>query len=109
MEKTNWASEDVRYLTSTMLSPGWTVAATRQACCPPPAPYDRSPVIYLPPNAYGLVTALKGAYAVTPMVVKPKPSDSDPGSAAMVGWKTMQGAVILNDAWMIRAEVAGTA
>jgi len=49
-------------------------------------------------------------HAVTPMVVNPKPSDSDPlGQRGHAAWKSMQTAVILNDAWMVRAEVAATA
>ena len=37
-------------------------------------------------------------------------SDSDPlAQRGHVGWKTMQTAVILNDAWMIRLECAATA
>jgi N4-gp56 family major capsid protein len=44
------------------------------------------------------------------MVVNPKPSDSDPlAQRGHVAWKSMQKAVILNDAWMVRVEVAVTA
>ena len=55
---------------------------------------DVYPVIYLGANAYGII-ALKGQYAVTPMVVNPKPSDSDPlAQRGSVSWKAMQTAVI---------------
>lgn len=102
--------DDVRYVTSsifesfpdaggakgTMLSTGGTSA-------------DVYPVLYLGRDAYGLI-ALKGQYAVTPMVVNPKPSDSDPlAQRGSVSWKAYQTAVILNDAWMVRAECAATA
>jgi len=70
---------------------------------------DVYPVLYVARDAYGIV-ALKGMFAVTPMVVNPKPSDSDPlAQRGHVGWKSMQTAVILNDAWMVRGEVAATA
>jgi N4-gp56 family major capsid protein len=60
-------------------------------------------------DAYGIV-ALKGAFALTPMVVNPKPSDSDPlAQRGHVSWKGMQTAVILNDAFQIRVEVAARA
>ena len=70
---------------------------------------DVYPIIYVGTDSYGLI-ALKGQFAITPMVVNPKPSDSDPlAQRGHVGWKTMQTAVILNDLWMARAEVAVTA
>jgi N4-gp56 family major capsid protein len=102
--------EDTRYLSSTIFAPwadaggakGTMISTTGTSA-------DVYPVLYLAANAYGLV-ALKGMFAVTPMVVNPKPSDSDPlAQRGHVGWKSMQGAVILNDAWMARAEVAATA
>jgi N4-gp56 family major capsid protein len=44
------------------------------------------------------------------MVVNPKPSDSDPlAQRGHVSWKGMQTAVVLNDAFMIRCEVAARA
>jgi N4-gp56 family major capsid protein len=70
---------------------------------------DVYPVLYLASDAYGII-ALKGAFAVTPMVVNPKPSDSDPlAQRGHVSWKGMQTAAILNDFWMVRAECAATA
>jgi hypothetical protein len=70
---------------------------------------DVYPILFLGADAYGIV-ALKGMFAITPMVVNPKPSDSDPlAQRGSVGWKTLQTAVILNDSWMLRAEVAATA
>lgn len=102
--------EDVRYLSSTifvpwangggdkgsMLSTGGTKA-------------DVYPVLYLARDAYGIVP-LKGKTSITPMVVNPKPSDSDPlAQRGHVSWKSMQTAVILQDLWMCRLEVAATA
>ena len=103
--------EDVRYLTSTIFE-AWVNAGATGAATMLGGDTDRCdvyPILYVAQNAYGIV-ALKGMYAVTPMVVNPKPSDSDPlAQRGHAGWKTMQGAVILNDAWMVRAEVAATA
>lgn len=59
-------------------------------------------------DSYGIVP-LKGANALTPIVVNPNPSDSDPlGQRGHVGWKTCQTAVILNSAWLIKFMCAVT-
>lgn len=102
--------EDVRYLSSTIFEP-WADAggAKGTMLSTSGTSADVYPIIFLARDAYGIV-ALKGMWAVTPMVVNPKPSDSDPlAQRGHVGWKAMQTAVILNDAWMIRAEVGATA
>lgn len=81
--------------TSTMESTGGSVA-------------DVYPVIVFGQDAFACVP-LKGKTSVTPMVVKAKPSDSDPlAQRSKAGWKAMFAAVILNDAWMVRIEVAAT-
>lgn len=102
--------EDVRYVTSTVFEP-WADdgGAKGSMLSTTGTNADVYPILYLARDAYGTV-ALKGANAITPMVVNPKPSDSDPlAQRGHVGWKAMQTAVILNDAWMVRAEVAATA
>lgn len=102
--------EDVRYVSSTIFEP-WADAggAKGTMLSTSGTNADVYPVLYVARDAYGIV-ALKGMFAVTPMVVNPKPSDSDPlAQRGHVGWKAMQTAVILNDAWMVRAEVAATA
>lgn len=102
--------EDVRYLTSTIFTP-WPDAGGAKGLMTSTTGVnaDVYPILYLANNAYGIV-ALKGMFALTPMVVNPKPSDSDPlAQRGRVAWKAMQGAVILNDAWMCRGEVAVTA
>jgi len=69
---------------------------------------DVYPILFLGKNAAATV-ALKGANAITPTVINPKPSKSDPlGQRGYMGWKTYSTAVILNDAWMAVAEVAAT-
>lgn len=102
--------EDVRYVSSTIFEPfadaggakGLMLSTTGVSA-------DVYPILFLARDAYGIV-ALKGMFAVTPMVVNPKPSDSDPlAQRGHVSWKAMQTAVILNDAFMVRGEVAATA
>lgn len=101
--------EEVRYVESTIFEP-WANAggAKGTMLSTGGTNADVYPILYLARDAYGIV-ALKGMFAVTPMVVNPKPSDSDPlAQRGHVSWKAMQTAVILNDAWMLRAEVAAT-
>lgn len=107
--------EDVRYLKSTIFSPylasgSATVTgkinsndSTGTAKC------DVYPVLYFGKDAYGII-ALKGKFAIAPMVLNPGvPRGGDPlGQRGSVSWKTMQGAVILNDAWMAVGEWACT-
>lgn len=102
--------EDVRYVTSTIFEPWANGGGAKLAMLSTSGVNaDVYPVLYIARDAYGIV-ALKGMFAVTPMVVNPKPSDSDPlAQRGHVGWKAMQTAVILNDAWMVRGEVAATA
>lgn len=102
--------EDVRYLSSTVFEPylsaggahGGVILSTNSVNA------DVYPILYLAANSYGLI-ALKGMFAVTPMVVNPKPSDSDPlAQRGSVSWKAYQTAVILQDAWLCRTEVAAS-
>ena len=81
---------------NTMISSGGTSA-------------DVYPILYLAKDAYGIVP-LKGQNSLTPMIINPTPSESDPlAQRAHVSWKAMHTCVILNQAWMVRAEVAATA
>lgn len=102
--------DDVRYVTSTIfesLPNAGGAKGLMQSTAGTSA--DVYPVLVLGRDAYGII-AHKGAFAVTPTVVNPKPSDSDPlGQRGHAGWKTLQTAVILNDFFMIRLEVAATA
>lgn len=102
--------EDVRYVSSTIFEPFVDAGAAKGAMLSSAGVNaDVYPILFLGADAYAIV-ALKGAFAITPMVVNPSPSDSDPlAQRGSVGWKTMQGCVILNDAWMVRGEVAATA
>lgn len=71
---------------------------------------DVYPILYIGKEAYGTVP-LKGANAITPMVLNPgKPSKSDPmGQRGYVSWKAYYTAVILNENWMARLESAAKA
>lgn len=101
--------EDVRYVSSTVFEPWAGAGAAGETMLQTGAKSDVYPILFVASDAYGIV-ALKGMFAVTPMVVNPKPSDSDPlAQRGHVSWKAMQTAVILNDAWMVRGEVAATA
>jgi len=90
--------EDVRYVTSTIFDPwidsGAAVDGTKLSTGG--ANNDVYPILYIARDAYGIVP-LKGKNAITPMVVNPKPSDSDPLAQR-----------VLNDLWMVRAEVAAS-
>ncbi|MCH8505363.1 MAG: N4-gp56 family major capsid protein [Ectothiorhodospiraceae bacterium] len=101
--------EDVRYILSTIYLPWEGAGATGGTnVLETDDDADVYPVLYIARDSYGIVP-LKGKTSLTPMVVNPKPSDSDPlAQRGHVGWKSMQTAVILNDMWMARAEVAVT-
>lgn len=99
--------EDVRYLATTISEPfagggaasGTNVLETSSVA-------DVYSIIYLARDAYGIV-AFKGQNAMTPMVVNPKASDSDPlAQRGHVGWKGYNATIILNDFWMARVECA---
>jgi N4-gp56 family major capsid protein len=105
--------EDVRYIYSTIFVPWADGGAAKsgsgtEMISTAGTNADIYPIIYLGSNAYGIVP-LKGPNAIVPMVVNPTPSDSDPlAQRGHVSWKSMQKAVILNDAWMLRAETSVT-
>jgi len=104
--------EDVRYITSTIITPwadagglasgsGTTMISTTGTNA------DVYPVLYFAADAFG-VTPLKGANALKPFVVNPGvPRGGDElGQRGWIGWKTYFTAVILNQLWMARAEIA---
>ena len=104
---------DVRYILTTICEP-WTAAGECGAAGGADVLENGAgeahvyPILYLARDAYGLVP-LKGKSSITPMVVNPKPSDSDPiAQRGHVSWKAMNSTIILNDFWMVRGEVACT-
>jgi N4-gp56 family major capsid protein len=69
---------------------------------------DVYPILFFGQDAFA-VCPLKGKFALTPSVVMAKPSDSDPlAQRSHVGYKFYFAAVILNQTWMARLEVAVT-
>ena len=71
---------------------------------------DVYPVLTLGKEAYGIVP-LRGMGSVSPSIipVNQKTKDDPLGQRGYVGWKAWHAAVILNNAWMARLEVAVTA
>ena len=103
--------EDVRYVLSPELS-SWADAggAKGSMVSTTGTSADVYPVLYFGKEAFATVP-LKGARAMTPMVLNPgTPDKSDPlGQRGYVSWKAYFTAVILNQTWMARLEVAVTA
>lgn len=101
--------EDVRYLKSTIFTPYAGAGAATTTMLATGGLADIYPVMYFGKDAYGMI-ALKGKYAITPMVLNPGiPRGGDPlGQRGSVSWKTMQTTVILNDAWMAVYECCAT-
>lgn len=104
--------EDVRYVCSPLLNPWADVggtAATNGVISTTGTDADVYPILYVAKDAYGTVP-LKGSNAMKPMVLNPgTPSKSDPlGQLGYVSWKTYFTALVLNESWMARMEVAAT-
>lgn len=103
--------EDVRYVCSTIFEAweGAGSATLNGMISDGGSNVDVYPILYIAKDAYGIVP-LKGKGAVTPSVVNPGTRDkNDPlGQRGYIGWKCYHTAVILNDAWMVRAEVGAT-
>ena len=101
--------DDVRYVTSTVFEP-WEDAGGDKGVMISTSNTKANvyPCLIVARDAYGIVP-LKGKNSLTPAVINPKPSDSDPlGQRGHISWKSMQTAVILNDMWMVRIESAVT-
>jgi N4-gp56 family major capsid protein len=103
--------EDVRYILSPDLNPfldaggakGGMVSTSGTSA-------DVYPIVYFGQDAWGMV-ALRGQGAVSPSIIPvgQKTKDDPLGQRGYVGWKTWHAALILNQAWMSRLEVAVTA
>lgn len=102
--------ENVRYIISTIFTQWADAGGTAGSMLSTTGTNaDVYPVLILGKDAYGIVP-LKGKNATGILVNNPKPTDGDElAQRGSVGWKAMQNAVILNDNWMIRLEVAATA
>lgn len=103
--------EDVRYVRSTVFE-AWEdagAAAGGNVLSTTGTSADVYPILYLARDAYGIVP-LRGKEAVEVMVVQPKATNTDPlAQRGTIGWKCWNATVILQDAFMVRAEVAATA
>lgn len=113
MENEIGAVECVRYLFTTLME-SWADAGGEKGTggtemvSKSGTKADVYPILFIAKDAYGLIP-FKGASAVTPIILNPTPSASDPlGQRGHIAWKSMQTALILNQAWMVRAEVAVT-
>lgn len=104
------AVEGVRYIWTTMMpilpdaggAKGSMVSTTGTSA-------DVYQCLFIAQDAYGLVP-LKGKGAAQTFIVPNVASDSNPlAQRGHVSWKAMSACVILNQAWMVRGEVAVTA
>lgn len=102
--------ENVRYLTSTIFAAFADAGgATSTMISTSGTDADVYPILFFGKDAYGIVP-LKGPNSATILINNPKPTDGDElAQRGSAGWKAMQSAVILNDNFMVRAEVAATA
>lgn len=104
--------EDVRYVLSPDLDPflgeGPAVGSTGMLASDD-TNLDVYPVLFLGMDAYGTVP-LRGQGAVEPSIIPvgQKTKDDPLGQRGYVGWKTWFLAMILNQSWLARAEVAVT-
>lgn len=104
--------EDVRYILSPDLAslPNAGGTAGTSVYSTGGTSADVYPVIYFGQDSWGMV-ALRGMGAVSPTIIPvgQKTKDDPLGQRGYVGWKTWHAALILNQAWMSRLEVAVTA
>jgi len=102
--------EDCRYIFSTIIEPWASAGGDSSGVCieTTSGSTDVYPILYFARDAFGIV-AFKGKNSLTPMVVNPTPSDSDPlAQRGHVSWKAYSATIILNDFWMARLEVGVT-
>lgn len=101
------AVEGIRFVLSNVFTPWYGAGGSTSTMLATGGKADVYPILVIAKDAYGIVP-LKGKSSITPTVLNPGvASKSDPlGQRGYVGWKAMQTAVILNQAWMCRVEVA---
>lgn len=104
--------EDIRFICSADLGPfadAGDTAATNGVVSTTGTDADVYPVMVFGREAWGRV-ALRGMGAVSPTIIPvgQKTKDDPLGQRGIVGWKTWHLALILNDLWMARLEVAVT-
>lgn len=103
--------ENVRYVLSPVLEPfrGAGASVSSNPVLGTGGNADVYPILFMARHAVGVVP-LKGAGSMSPRIINPDQIDkSDPlGQRGIVGWKMYFAALILNEAWINRAEVAAT-
>jgi len=103
--------DDVRYIASTLIEP-WNGAGNgtlNGMISDGGSNVDVYPILVFGANAYAVVP-FKGKNAVTPTIINPgQATKDDPlGQRGYAGWKAYHAATILNDNWLVRAEVGAT-
>lgn len=101
--------ENIRFVSSTLYTPLANAGGTLGSMLGGTAA-DVYQSIVVGKDSYATVNLSASGSGLTPIVVNPKPSDSDPmGQRGHVAFKMWSTAAILNDAWMTRIEHAVTA
>jgi N4-gp56 family major capsid protein len=105
--------EDVRYCLSPVLDSFANAggsASTNGVLSTGGSDADVYPIVIVGKESYGLIP-LKGAGAMTPMVLNPNtPRGGDQlGQRGSVGWKAYYVAKVLNEGWMARIETCASA
>ena len=109
MEGEIGAVEDVRYVRSTVFE-SWADAGSTAGnmISTSGSNADVYPILYMARDSFGVVP-LRGDTSVNIMVVNPKATETDPlAQRGTAGYKLWNGTVILQDAFLVRAEVAAT-
>jgi len=99
-------AENVRFLSSTLVgkrpNAGAAVGTAVNLLSDNATNVNLYDVIVMGASAW-VGTALKGAYAVSPVLIRAKPSESDPlAQRSKAGFKTMQAAVVTQSAHMVK-------
>lgn len=103
--------EDVRYITSPVLVPWYSAGSStvNGMSATDDTNVDVYPIVYIAEKSFASVP-LRGPGSVSPWIENPgKRSKADPlGQRGYAGWKMYFASLILNEAWLVRAEVGVT-
>ena len=102
--------ENIRFVSSTLYSPLADAGSGTLNSMLGGTNTDVYQSVIVGKDSYATVNLAASGSGLTPIVVNPKPSDSDPmGQRGHVAFKMYSAAAILNDAWMTRIEHCVTA
>lgn len=102
--------ENIRFVSSTLYSPLADAGSATLNGMLGGTATDVYQSVIVGKDSYATVSLAASGSGLTPIVVNPKPSDSDPmGQRGHVAFKMYSTAAILNDAWMTRIEHCVTA